>query len=216
MCGRYVIAEDPGLLVTQFDCEITADIDPQSGFRPNYNVAPSTLVPVIDSHRVMHLVRWGIVPRWSSAKSTLLVNARGESVAEKTTFKKAFAQSRCLIPATGYYEWKRPEKDPYYIHRRDDHPMAMAGLIIESQIGDQKQPTCAIITVSAASNIDMIHDRMPATIAHDRWSDWLNPNIYVVDALMLMSADPDLIAHAVSRRVNSIRNNEPSLIESLG
>jgi len=215
MCGRYVLAEGPSALVELFGCELDADIDPQSGIRPNYNVAPTTRVPLIDSHRVMHLVRWGIVPRWSSGKSTVLVNARGESVAEKATFKKAFAQSRCLIPATGYYEWKRPEKDPYFICRRGGQTLAMAGLIVESQIGDQSQPACAIITVGAAPNIDMIHDRMPALIAPEAWNDWLDPGISAADALMLMNADTDLNAYAVSRKVNSIRNNEPWLIDPI-
>jgi putative SOS response-associated peptidase YedK len=215
MCGRYVLAEDPSALAQLFDCELGTEIDPHSGIPPNYNVAPTTRVPLIDSHRVMHLVRWGIVPRWSSGKSTILVNARGESVAEKATFKKAFTQSRCLIPATGYYEWKRPEKDPYFICRQGGQTLAMAGLIVESQIGDQAQPTCAIITLGATPNIGMIHDRMPATIAREAWDEWLDPRISVADALMLMTADPDLNAYAVSRKVNSIRNNEPSLIDPI-
>jgi putative SOS response-associated peptidase YedK len=215
MCGRYVLAEDASMLAAEFDCQLAADIEPDSGIRPNYNVAPTTRVPVINSHRVMHFVRWGIVPRWSSGKSTVLVNARGESVAEKSTFKKAFSQSRCIIPATGYYEWKQPGKDPYFIRRKEDQTMAMAGLIMESHIGEQVHPTCAIITLKAAANISMIHDRMPATIAPEAWDEWLNPQVSPADALMLMDADSDLTAYAVSRKVNSIRNNDPYLIEPI-
>ncbi len=215
MCGRYVLAEDPLALAVQFDCDLGADFNDREVFRPNYNVSPTTRVPVIQAARVMNLVRWGIVPRWSTGKSTILVNARGESVTEKVTFKKAFAQSRCLIPATGYYEWKRPEKDPYFIRRANDQVLAMAGLIVDSEIDGQSLRTCAIITLPAAPNIGMIHDRMPATIAHEVWDDWLDPDLSPIDAVMLMNSDPDLIARAVGREVNSIRNNDSSLVASI-
>lgn len=219
MCGRYVLAEDPAALVTDFGAEFVTEAFRSAQHRPNFNVAPTTLVPVVridaaeKPHRVLDLVRWGVVPKWAGGKSTTLVNARGESVAHKSTFKRAFESARCLIPATGYYEWKRPEKDPYFISRQHKAPMAMAGLIINSDIDGLGRPTCAIITVAAAPNIASIHDRMPATIWSEDWSDWLDPQVGSADALMMMKADAHLVAQPVSRRVNSIRHNDPSLIE---
>lgn len=217
MCGRYVLAEGLTELATEFGVENSQET-PQ--LAPNFNVAPSTVVPVVIGtettegtlERHIRLVRWGIIPRWASGKSTLLVNARGESVAEKSTFKKAFSHSRCLIPATGYFEWKRPEKDPYFIRHSDQTPLAMAGLIMESEIDGNPQLTCAIITLGAASNIESIHDRMPATIPGKYWDEWLDPSLGSADALKMMQREDDLSATPVSRRVNSIRNNDPSLL----
>lgn len=224
MCGRYVLAEDPALLVSEFGADFATEAFAHAVQRPNFNVAPTTMVPVIrikkgrdsvdiSNHRVVDLVRWGITPRWAGAKSTLLVNARGESVTEKSTFKKAFETSRCIIPATGYYEWKRPEKDPYFISREGKSLMAMAGMIVTSEVEGIEQPTCAIVTLAAAPNIEGIHDRMPATIRSENWDGWLDPDVSGADALMLMEADPHMLARPVSRRVNSIRNNDASLIE---
>lgn len=225
MCGRYVLAEDPTELAVVFGADLGAEFGAEFApnspvLRPNFNVAPTSLVPVVTAanssvdspRREIQLVRWGAVPRWSGARSTLLVNARGETVAEKSTFKKAFSQSRCLIPASGYYEWKRPEKDPYYIRHADGSPLAMAGLILESEIEGIPQQTCVIITLAAAPNIESIHDRMPATIPRDVWDEWLDPSVGASDSLALMRAEKDLFASPVSRRVNSIRNNDASLL----
>lgn len=217
MCGRYVLGEDLTELAMAFGAEISQDI---TWLGPDFNVAPTTVVPVVvgketakgTRERQICGVRWGIVPRWAGGKSTLLVNARGESVAEKATFKKAFSHSRCLIPATGYYEWKRPEKDPYLIRHSDDAPLAMAGLTIQSEVNGFPQLTCAIITLRAASNIELIHDRMPATIPDKHWDEWLDPSLGSADALMMMRAETDLCASPVSRRVNSIGNNDSSLL----
>ena len=219
------MAEDPTELAVVFGADLGAEFGAEFApnspvLRPNFNVAPTNSVPLVTAanssgdspRRKIHVVRWGIVPRWSGGKSTLLVNARGETVAEKSTFKKAFSHSRCLIPATGYYEWKRPEKDPYYIRHADGSPLAMAGLIMESEIEGVPQQTCAIITLAAAPNIETIHDRMPATIPRDAWDEWLDPSVGASDSLGLMRAEKDLLASPVSRRVNSIRNNGASLL----
>lgn len=219
MCGRYVLADDPNVLVAEFG----AQLDPKllgREFRPNYNLAPSVNIPVITSgagSRILTEVRWGILPKWSKKASTLLINARGESVVEKVTFKKAFATHRILIPANGYYEWKRPARDPYFISPLlgDSHPMALAGLITESVIDGQVQPTCAIITLAAQPNIASIHDRMPACIVASRWDTWLDPEVDIELARDLLLARTDLRAFRVDRAVNSVGNNSPTLIREL-
>ena len=222
MCGRYVLAGDNSAL-SALGSEFGADLDPALGehqFRPNYNVAPSSNVPVVTASaggRVLAQVRWGIVPKWSKNSSTLLINARGESVAEKVTFARSFATRRILIPASGYYEWKRPAKDPYFISPPigDSRIMPMAGLIADSVIDGQPVHTCAIITLAAAPNLEPIHDRMPACVSSKNWDAWLDPSIDVQAALDLLVARTDLQAIPVGRAVNSVRNNSPVLIEEL-
>lgn len=217
MCGRYVLSEDPYQLASDFGAVIdTASEKLLSPYRPNYNVAPTTQVPVVvstdDAERKLMAVRWGIVPRWARSAPSILVNARGETVAEKATFAQAFAHSRCIIPASGYYEWKRPEKEPYFFSHQDRSLLAMAGIVQGSVIDGEQVLTCAIITLAAAPAISFIHDRMPATISPDLWDAWLDPTIGSVEALSLMAAETDLVCRPVSRRVNSIRNNDSSLL----
>ena len=217
MCGRYVLASRLEELVTEFNAQFDSGLVKHE-YRPNYNVAPGQTIPVItvaSGVRRLMRVRWGIVPKWSKNSSTLLINARGESVAEKVTFAKAFATHRILIPANGYYEWKRPEKDPYFISPRqiDSNVMTMAGLISDSEIDGHVVPTCASITLTAAPNLESIHDRMPACIELADWEAWLDPSFDAQTALDLLVARSDLHAFPVSRGVNSVRNNSPGLIE---
>ncbi len=222
MCGRYVLADDIGAL-SSLCAEFDANLDPALAglqYRPNYNVAPSSNIPVVTAAagvRVLTQVRWGIVPKWSKNSSTLLINARGESVAEKVTFARSFASRRILIPASGYYEWKRPAKDPYFISPPlgDSRIMPMAGLIADSVIDGQEVHTCAIITLAAAPHLEPIHDRMPACIKSKNWDAWLDSSIEVHAALDLLVARTDLQAIPVGRAVNSVRNNSPVLIEEL-
>ena len=134
MCGRFVLADDISALKA-LCAEFDANLDPalaEYQNRPNYNVAPGSNIPVVTDAagvRVLTQVRWGIVPKWGKNASTLLINARGETVAEKVTFARSFATRRILIPASGYYEWKRPAKDPYFISppAGDSRIMPMAG-----------------------------------------------------------------------------------------
>ena len=219
MCGRYVLVHDPNVLATDFDAELDPEVIGRE-FSPNYNVAPSENIPVIisvDGIRVLTEARWGILPKWSQKASTLLINARGESVVEKMTFAKAFATHRVIIPATAYYEWKRPAKDPYLISPPlgDPYSMALAGLIVESVIDGEAQSTCAIITLAAQPNLESIHNRMPACISASHWGTWLNPDYDVESARELLLARSDLRAFRVDRAVNSVGNNSPALIEEL-
>ncbi len=219
MCGRYVLIHDPTVIAVEFDAELDPELLGRE-FRPNYNVPPSVNIPVITlvaGSRVLTQARWGILPKWSRKASTLLINARGESVIEKVTFTKAFATHRILIPATAYYEWKRPAKDPYLISPPlgDPHPMALAGLIVESMIDGRVQSTCAIITLAAQPNLESIHDRMPACIAASHWGAWLDPEFDVEFARELLLARIDLRAFRVDRAVNSVGNNSPALIKEL-
>ena len=219
MCGRYVLAHERKVLLVEFGAKLDPPLRHRE-YRANYNVAPSVQIPIIIANsgvKTLAQVRWGIVPKWSKSPASLLINARGESVAHKGTFASAFATSRILIPATGYYEWKRPAKDPHFISPPlgATRPMAMAGLVVQSEIHGQLVATCAIITLAAAPNLEAIHNRMPACIDPGDWDDWLDPSIDAPAAVELLVARSDLQSIRVDRGVNSVLNNSPALIEEL-
>lgn len=130
MCGRFVLKAPPAELLTRFGLDECVD------FGPRYNIPPGTDIPVIrqspEGKRVLHLLHWGLVPHWAKDPSigAKLNNARGESVAEKPSFRDAFKRRRCLIPASGFYEWKQEGKikQPYYISLKSGELLAMGGL----------------------------------------------------------------------------------------
>jgi putative SOS response-associated peptidase YedK len=194
--------------------------------------------------RELRVVRWGLVPFWAKDPKigSRLINARAETVGSKPAFRQAFKRRRCLLPADGYYEWQRPDgtgssdepggggraggaKQPYFITRGDDRPLAFAGLYElwrDAALPDDHQRawlwTATIITTSAPDDLGKIHDRMPMVIAPDRWSDWLDPacdDPADLMALLAPAASGGLISYPVSTAVNSVRNNGPQLIERI-
>jgi putative SOS response-associated peptidase YedK len=187
-------------------------------------------------------VKWGLVPFWAKdpAIGNKMINARMETVAEKPAFKQAFAKRRCLLPADGYYEWYEPSSDatpktksgkpvkqPYFIHPKDGHPMAMAGLyeIWRDPTRDDDDPlrflwTATVLTTTAEDAVGHIHDRMPLLVEPRRWADWLDPTAKDKDKDdllgLLVPAAPGLLeAYPVSTAVNSVRNNGPELLDPL-
>jgi putative SOS response-associated peptidase YedK len=187
--------------------------------------------------RELRVVRWGLVPSWAKDISigSRLINARAETVAEKPSFRRAFARHRCLLPADGFYEWVtndpktgdpgRPRKQPYYIHRADGGVLAFAGLYElwrDKDVPDDDPAawlwTATIITTRAEDEVGRIHDRMPMVIEPSRWADWLNPDATSpgeVHGLLSPATAVHLTSHAVSTDVNSVRHNGPGLIEPL-
>jgi putative SOS response-associated peptidase YedK len=183
---------------------------------------------------------WGLVPSWAKDRSigSRLINARLETVADKPAFRKAFAARRCLLPADGYYEWYTSEaatqvlgrtvkakKQPFFIHRADGGRLAMAGLYeIWRDPGKDAEDdtawlrTCTVITTQATDAVGHIHDRMPMVVARDAWDDWLNPELTDPEAalrLLAVTQPDELEVYAVSTAVNSVQNNEPSLLDPL-
>jgi putative SOS response-associated peptidase YedK len=185
MCGRYVLAEDQNNLLEHFGANLDPDLVGRE-FRSNYNIAPSVKVPIVTSQ----------------SGERLLTQVRWGII-------------RILIPASGYFEWKRPAKDPFYISTPvgDPGPLAMAGLVAKSVIEGVVVPTCAIITLPAQPNLEAIHDRMPACIDTPHWNAWLDPGVDSETALGFLVARSNLQATAVGRAVNSVRNNSPALIQ---
>lgn len=228
MCGRYASSAGRDDLVEMFEID---EVDgPLPG--PDFNIAPTDPVPAVlernrDSRRVRLLtgLRWGLVPSWAKDPSgaARLINARVETVAEKPSFRKAFAARRCLLPADGYYEWypvPRPEgkpvKQPYFLRPADSGLFVMAGLYEFWKAPDGSWlTTAAVITTSATDDVGHLHDRMPLVVPKENWAAWLDPR-FGQDARALLSVPaPGLRYYRVSTAVNKVANDGPELVAPL-
>lgn len=195
------------------DAARTADL-PRS-----YNVAPTQRAPVVrrlkSSGWGIVLARWGLIPSWAKdAKiGASTINARAETVSEKPAFRAAFKRGRCVVPASGFYEWKKlPDgtKRPMHIYRVDGKPLLLAGLHERWNGPDGEVESFTIITTDANDFMREIHDRMPVVLEPETVETWLNPDTPTprLEAMLAPAADGVLAAHAVSTRVNSPRNND--------
>ena len=220
MCGRYTLTMTPEEMKRLFRYLETPN------FPPRYNVAPTQPSPIVRTdHGERHfvLVRWGLIPGWvkDPASFTLLINARSETAAEKPAFRSAMKYRRCLVPASGFYEWRRvgKEKQPFYIRPRDGGIVGFAGLW-EGWMGadGSEVDTAAILTTSANRLMAPIHDRMPVVIPPSEFDRWLDVDgrrpADVAD--LLRPAPEDLFeAIPISSRVNAVRNDDPAVLEPL-
>lgn len=197
------------------------------GWKPRYNVAPSQDVPTIrldaDGRRTLSAVRWGLIPSWTKGKpGAQPINARAETVATSGMFRQAFERRRCIIPADGFYEWRKLDakaKQPMYFHRRDDRLFAFAGLWERWRPSDDAEPidTCTIITTTPNVLAATIHDRMPVILDDADFARWLDRTAKGVDVADLLkpAADDLLDAYPVSTNVNRPANDTPDLIKPL-
>lgn len=167
MCGRYSLHSNPEAVRLQFGLDSAPD------FAPRHDIAPMTPVLIVRRNGAA-LARWGLVPRWSSdaAIGVKLINARAETLGAKPSFRDAYHRRRCLIPANGFYEWKRQGglKQPYYVHPSHGELFAFAGLW-ETWRGTA---TCTIVTTQANATMRSIHERMPVIIAREHYAGWLH------------------------------------------
>jgi putative SOS response-associated peptidase YedK len=176
VCGRYATTRSAVDLAELFGAE-----DETGGvLAPDYNVAPTDPVPVVRSRpdRRLSVARWGLVPAWAADASGAArrINARAETAATASAYARAFRRRRCLIPADGWYEWRRtPDgrgKQAYFMTARDGAVLAFAGLAATSATGVL---TCCVVTTAAVGELALVHDRMPLLLAPDRWDGWLAP-----------------------------------------
>ena len=220
MCGRFALDTNPQRFADHFS--ISGDLD----LIPSWNIAPSTKIHTItlkDSNRYLRRMKWGLVPSWSNDASigNKLTNARGETVAEKPSFRTAFKYHRCIIPASGFFEWKTENgnKSPWYISLKSGDPMAFAGLWEFNDKGSEPLETCCIITTSANSLMEPIHDRMPVILSPDQWELWLSPHEHQKEDLLPLIKPFDskpMQAWEVSREVNKVGlRNDAGLIENI-
>ena len=225
MCGRYHQTAPPERLAREYDLDI------RENFPPRYNIAPTQPVSVVCMNergkRAHTLMRWGFIPSWAKKDyldklaSRPLINARGETVAEKPTFRSAFKRRRCLIPADGFYEWKAEKggKQPYCIRRTDDDLFSFAGVWETAHDPDGGEiDTCAIITTTAGPDLSWLHNREPVVIAREDYARWLETDEQHADEMTaLLAAPPEGFwrTFAVSKAVGNARNEGPELVEPL-
>jgi putative SOS response-associated peptidase YedK len=219
MCGRLNIAAPGPKLVEAFD--IVRDIELFDALLPRYNVAPSQIIPAIRldaGQRAACLLRWGLVPSWAKDVKIgyKMINARAETVADKPAYRAAFKRHRCLIPATGFYEWQQTDgKQPYNVRMSNGVPFALAGLWDHWQHEDQVIESCTIVVTEANNLMQRIHDRMPVILQPKDYDLWLNPEVGDRERLLpllIPYAGEDLELYPVSRLVNSPKNDRPELI----
>ncbi|MCP3936628.1 MAG: SOS response-associated peptidase [Actinomycetia bacterium] len=231
VCGRFVSASPPDELARYFGAEPP---EPGDVLPINYNVAPTNDIYAVREQpnhvRKLDSFHWGLVPMW--AKDTKIgsrmINARGETVAQKNSFKRPLASRRCLVPADGFYEWKvvgmndkgKPHKQPYFIHSTDGEPLAMAGLWEQWRGPERKWEealrSVTIITTAANGFMTDIHDRMPVFLPPQAWDMWLDPGFDDVDVLegVLARAPESLLeAHMVDPKVGKVSNKGPENTE---
>jgi putative SOS response-associated peptidase YedK len=220
MCGRFTRHHKPEEIAERFDVEPIAE-----AAELRYNIAPSQIVPVIRQRdgREMIACKWGLVPYWSKDPKigNKMINAKGETLAEKSSFKTALAKRRCLIPADGFYEWEKKEngqKQPIYIRLRDGALFAFAGLWEEWRSPEgEKLRTFTIITVEPNEMLAKVHNRMPAILKPEDEAVWLNSSSLVTGVVQLLAPYPaaEMEYFPVSMAVNSPKLDEPSYIVPL-
>ena len=219
MCGRFTLTADQDSFEDRFS--LTGfDL----GWVPSFNIAPTQEVLTVTndgSENRPELMRWGLVPSWAKDPKigNRMINARSETLAEKPSFRTAFKRRRCLIPADGFYEWKREgkAKKPMLITVNPGDLFAFAGLWETwKQPDDSWLLTCAIITTSANEFMKSIHDRMPVILPRESEASWLDPeeqDTAMLSELLLPYDSDRMEAYEVSTLVNSPRNNFPEVIE---
>jgi putative SOS response-associated peptidase YedK len=236
LCGRYASTKDPAKLAAEFDA---VDATEGEAPGPDHNVAPTKrVVAVVERHvrdhdgeadpqateRSLRVLRWGLVPHWAKDRSIAakMINARAESVASKPAFRSSLARRRCLVPADGWFEWKREDgrKQPFFMTRTDGASLAFAGIwsTWHDPAADGDAPplvTMAVLTTEAVGVLGEVHDRMPLLLDPTQWARWLDPSATDVAELLRPPAEDSVAAlelRPVSSAVNSVRNNGPELV----
>lgn len=231
MCGRYTL-DNPQAIIERFSVSLYDDSVIK--LTPRFNIAPGQKAPVIfetNGERHAKLMTWGLIPSWSKDRKIgyRMINARAETIDEKPSFRNAFKSSRCIIPASGFYEWvstkskpdhhKRNLKQPFYIHPKDKNLLALAGLH-ESWTDPGTHDvleTYTILTTRASTKLKKIHDRMPVILEPDEEESWLSNSTDTRSLRKLFDPFPDqsLQTKKVSTDVNNPKNDDEKLIQQI-
>jgi putative SOS response-associated peptidase YedK len=207
VCGRYTL---------NLRSETFADaygVQPPLDFAPRYNIAPTQSAPIIrpDADGILEslMLRWG----FPAVQGRPLINARGETVNQKPSFREAFHERRVLVPSTGYFEWQTrgTQKQPFHLRLEEQSPFAFAGLWTR----DAEREVFTIITTSANDATRAIHDRQPVILEAESWQAWLDPDAAPRDLTDLLHSHERLEAYPVSNRVGSVKNDDAALLEGL-
>lgn len=219
MCGRFALTLPADAMAALFAAAPANDHPPV----PDYNICPTRPIHAVrhdDERRHLEAMRWGFLPHWydTPTDGPLLINARAETVADKPAFRAAARERRCLIPASGFYEWTKGEDGsrlPWYVRAVDKGPLAFAGVWQDWTRGGEHLRTCAIVTCDANTEMRRIHHRMPVIVARDDWALWLGEEGKGAARLMRPAPEGVLEAYRVDPKVNSSRAAGPELIEPL-
>jgi putative SOS response-associated peptidase YedK len=237
VCGRYASTKDPAQLAVEFDAlDATGSDAPEA----DYNVAPTKpVLAVVARHprdaegrpdvarveRTIRVMRWGLIPTWSQDRNVgvKMINARSETAAVKPAYRDSMARRRCILPADGWFEWRRETgaKEPFYVTGPDSSSLAMAGLWTAWRDPNEPQSpwlvTCAVLTTDAFGPLASVHERMPLVLPRSSFSRWLGPDQGSDDVAELLTPSVDIVSRLelrpVSTAVNSIRNNGPALLD---
>lgn len=222
MCGRYALTLPHDAVAEAFGVEPLPELLHRG---PRYNISPSQEIEAIrlqDGRREMARLRWGFIPHWYKTPDDgpLLINARAETVAEKRAFAKSIRERRCLIPASGFYEWSKAAgrgKEPWWVHPADGaNPISFGGLWRDWEGADGlRLSTCAIVTVAANAELAPVHHRAPLVIAPEDRPLWLGERGKGAARLMRPAPDGYFALHRVGRAVNSPRADGPELLAPL-
>lgn len=220
MCGRYTLKAEKEEMEKAFGTKVES----AEALPARYNIAPTQFVPVVrhlEAERFLSAMKWGLIPSWAKDEKigNKLINARGESVAEKPAFRAAFKTRRCIVPASGFYEWKKVErgKQPFYFYLKAQPVFGFAGLWEEwrdAKTGEILE-TCTIITTDANEVLLPVHDRMPVILKAEDYEQWLDQKETDKERLQKLLAPypaDEMESHPVSRAVNSPTVDAPELI----
>lgn len=217
MCGRYTLTTPPEVVQDLFH------LSKEPECAPRFNLAPSQEAPAIrrmGGRRQLDFLRWGLVPPWADEPSSVTINARAETASTKPWFRASFTRRRCLVPADGFYEWRKPErgrKQPFYFQLPDGQPFAFAGLWESWGRGEQQLQSFTFLTTKANHAVGQIHGRMPVILRPEAHSAWLDPDLQDRDLVIgLLEGGPmdELVGYPVSTYVNNPANDSPYCIVS--
>lgn len=218
MCGRYVLTSPLDVLKARFR------VGMWEGGSPRFNVAPRQRVPVVlaeEFRRVVRSMEWGLLPAWVKEREKALrpINARAETVAVKPSYRSALRARRVLVPADGFYEWRRTAgggKEPVFFRPASGRPFAFAGLFDRwTASGPEVLETFTLLTTTPNALVARVHDRMPVILAEEDEEAWLDPRCREpADLLPLLRSYPEeeMEAFVVSAKINSPSNDDPSVL----
>lgn len=230
MCGRYSLTPTRASIVDEFNIGVVTDLD-HVNITERYNIAPTQPVAVVvpsQKGRMLTAMRWGIIPQWMKPKEggkppAGWINARAETASSKPAFRGAFKYRRCIVPASGFYEWQKLSdgtKQPWLMCGADEKTMGLAGLWETWMPPDGSElDTVTILTTSPNTMMAELHDRMPVILDPDHWDEWMNTEprrAAQLEGLLAPAMDGTIYKTAVSRRVNNVRNDGAACVEPAG
>jgi len=219
MCGRFSLEEYPKTILDDFDLPTFPRYTAET-FTPKYNIAPSANILTLfnaDNNYELAEMQWGVIPPWAKPGQFKqpLINARSETIWEKPSFRSLVKSSRCIVLASGFYEWDRAEtpKQPYRITLQDQQSMGMAGIY---QVSNEGELQCCIVTMQANSAMAGVHQRMPVIIENTKIPNWLQASQqHEVESLVEGAAQTKFVLNKVSSYVNNAKNQSAQCIEVL-